>query len=139
MQELALDGLALWRRLASLRRRPRDAASEHEPSARRQAGMPAPHQRNLSVTDSLHEVLVTLGIPQASEWLAPHWQESMTCLPDEPPRFLNCAHIAEICRYGGLSAEVESLLCKTAETVRENPALLRLAWHCSRLVYEHLD
>jgi len=83
--------------------------------------------------------MVALGISQVSELLAPHWQESMASLRDEPPRFLSRTGIQEICRYSGLSAEAESLLCETAETVRENPALLRLAWHCSRLAFEHLD
>ena len=91
------------------------------------------------MTDRLHEVLATLGIPQASELLAPHWQESLACLPDGPPRFLTRTSIMEICCYGGLGTEAAALLCETAETIRENPAFLRLAWHCSRLVYEHLD
>ena len=91
------------------------------------------------MTDSLNGVLTTLEIPQASELLTPHWQESLACLPDGPPRFLTRASIMGICCYGRLGAEAASLLCETAETIRESPALLRLAWHCARLVYEHLD
>ena len=91
------------------------------------------------MTDSLHEVLATLGVSQASALFAPHWEQSMACLPHEPPPFLARAGIGEICHYAGLDGEVESRLCETAESVCESPALLRLAWHCSRLAFEHLD
>ena len=87
----------------------------------------------------LDEVLAELGIEDSRESLAPHWDESEASLPDTTPHFLEAAQIAEVRPYTRLPAEVEPLLLEAARHTRETPALLHLAWHCYRLLFEETD
>jgi hypothetical protein len=88
---------------------------------------------------TLPEVLAELREQAAYEALAPHWEESMSLLGKEPPAFLSPEDFLTSREWSDLPAEADSLLRETAQRIREHPALLRLAWHCYRLLYYHLD
>jgi hypothetical protein len=85
------------------------------------------------------EVLTTLGIPAAAEVLAAHWEESAALLPAECPRFLDPENISRTRAFALLPEEVDPPLHEAARRITSSPQLLQLAWHCHRLLYEHLD
>jgi len=87
----------------------------------------------------LADVLAELGADGAFDALAPHWAESEACFPDAAPAFLTPAQIRASRELAALPAELDALLLETARRVRERPALLHLAWHCFRLLFEHRD
>ena len=85
------------------------------------------------------EVLSTLGIPDATEILAEHWEESAALLPAERPRFLDPDHISQTREFALLPEEVDPLLHEAARRITASLELFQLAWHCHRLLYEHFD
>ena len=87
----------------------------------------------------LSHVLTALGVGGATEVLAPHWDESEACFPDELPRFLEPRCVSEFREFGLLPPAADADLHEAARRVAASPAMLHLAWHCQRLLYEHLD
>lgn len=87
----------------------------------------------------LSHVLTALGVQSATEVLEPHWELSEACLPNERPRFLEPRCISESRDFGLLPAQADPELHEAARRIVASPALLHLAWHCHRLLYEHLD
>jgi len=87
----------------------------------------------------LKEVLKELDVADSEELLAEHWVESEESFPSGLPRFLAAEAITESRTLGGLEAEADLELHEAARRIVSSPALLHLAWHCQRLLYEHLD
>ena len=87
----------------------------------------------------LHHVLTTLGLSRHAELLAPHWGESMSSLPPPGSSFLCPVTLRRELRYGSTPDGAVAALCDIAERVRQHPELFCLAWHCHRLLFEHLD
>ena len=88
---------------------------------------------------SLDEVLTRLEILDSLEVFEPHWEESEGCFPGDLPFFLDPAQSTASRAFADLPPEVDALLVEAAQCVRENPALLHLAWHAYRLLFEHRD
>ncbi len=84
-------------------------------------------------------MLAELGIEDTRELFAPYWEASEASLPEDGPEFLDAAHITECHDFAKLPAELEPLLQETAARVRQTPALVHLAWHCYRLLFEEDD
>ena len=87
----------------------------------------------------LEQVLTELGLPDSRELLEPHWEESEASLPEQGPAFLRPREISASRECLRLAPEAEPVVQAAAERVRENPALLHLAWHCYRLLFYHRD
>ena len=87
----------------------------------------------------LSHVLTALGVGSATEGLAPYWDQSEASFPDELPRFLEPRCVSEFREFGCLPAEGDPELHEAARRIAASPELLRLAWHCHRLLYEHLE
>ena len=87
----------------------------------------------------LNDILKTLGVASAAEILAPHWDQSASSLPAELPRFLAPETITRTRELGHLAAEADPELYEAARLITSSPELLHLAWHCQRLLCEHLD
>lgn len=88
---------------------------------------------------TLEEVLSALHTPaEAYASLEPFWDESEAAFPAAGPSFLREDELAANCDWGGLPFEAVPLLRETARRTRENPALLHLAWHCHRLLLDHV-
>lgn len=84
-------------------------------------------------------VLAELVAEDALELLAPHWEESEASTPASGPSFLDPAELTASREFLDLPKEMDELLLVAARRVRETPALLCLAWHCYRLLFEHHD
>jgi hypothetical protein len=87
----------------------------------------------------LSDVLKELGVSEAEEALAPHWEESEASYPVGGPRFLQADTIKALREFSGLAPESEEHLLRAARTILASPALSHLAWHCARLLYDCLD
>lgn len=87
---------------------------------------------------ALQEVLSALQSPEAATALEPFWEESEACFPAGGPGFLREEELASNCDWGGLPPEAVPLIRETARHTRENPALCHLAWHCHRLLLDHV-
>jgi hypothetical protein len=87
----------------------------------------------------LDDVLALVGTPEAREAYEPHWEESVASLPAELPSFLRDDVILASREYANLDPAMEPVLLAAAERVRSTPALVLLAWHCTRLMWEHRD
>lgn len=87
----------------------------------------------------LEAVLAQLREDAALEVLYPHWEESVTSLGDSVPSFLTDDEIRSSFAWSGLATETEPALLCAAAHIRQEPALVSLAWHCHQLLYEHLD
>ena len=87
----------------------------------------------------LRSVLGELGIPQALELLAPHWQQSLASLPDAGPSLLAREQFVWARSFAGLPDEVDDDLARAAQLILNNVALTRFVWHCHELVYRHRD
>ena len=87
----------------------------------------------------LHDILKTLGVDSVIEILAPHWNQSESSFPAAGPRFLVPEAITRARELGRLPAAADFELHQAARRISSSPELLHLAWHCHRLLYEHLD
>src|SRR5437660_179561 len=87
----------------------------------------------------LEKVLNQIQEPGALEVLQPHWGESVAMLGEGVPPFLDPAEFLVSREYCGFGPEVDPLLEETARRIARDPALRHLAWHCSRLLWEHGD
>jgi len=87
----------------------------------------------------LRDVLKELDIVESEDLLSEHWEQSEASFPNELPRFLKADKITESRTLGGLVVEADSELHEAARRIASSPALLHLAWHCQRLLFEHLD
>ena len=87
----------------------------------------------------LDHVLSVLQIEGARELFAPHWDESMAAYPPEGPADFRGAAVREARTFSGLPASLDPLLDQVATQRAASPELSRLAWHQTRLLYEHLD
>lgn len=58
------------------------------------------------------------------------WSESQAARPQGIPTFLREEGVLESCEYAGLPEEIRDDVVRTARVVREELALLHLAWHC---------
>lgn len=86
---------------------------------------------------SLEEILTQVQEPGALEALLPHWDESVAALGGRVPSFLSPAEFSVSRAYCGFGPEVDAPLEKTARRIADSAALRHLAWHCSRLLWEH--
>ncbi len=87
----------------------------------------------------LKDILTQLREPDAIEALRPHWEESEATFPGKRPSFLTPAEFKASREWGGFGPEVDPILEETADRIATNPALLRLAWHGYRLLFENPD
>ena len=87
----------------------------------------------------LNAILTTLGTASATEILAEYWNESEASFPAELPPFLAPETITRLRAFGQLPPEADPELHEVARRIAASPELLHLAWHCHRLIYEHLD
>lgn len=87
----------------------------------------------------LLDALSKIGIPQAAEVLAPHWEESVAALGGGIPWFLAPAEVSAARVWSGFAADAEAELQAEARRIAADPALALVAWHCHRLLYEHTD
>jgi hypothetical protein len=90
-------------------------------------------------TVNLKDILTQLGELDTLESLQPHWEESMATLGDQAPPFLRPEEVLENRDWCGLGPELAPLLLQAAQRIVADPALLRLAWHCYCLMYDHLE
>jgi len=74
---------------------------------------------------------------QLRDWY--DWEESVAALPEEVPPFLQPAEFRANREFCGLGSEVDPQLDEAASRIAQSPALRLLAWHCFRLLYEHLE
>lgn len=88
---------------------------------------------------TLHDALAHIGIPQAAEALAPHWDESVAALGGEEPWFLTAPEVSAAREWGGLAPETEGALFAEARRIATDPGLRLVAWHCHRLLYDRPD
>ena len=88
---------------------------------------------------TLEEVLARIGEAGTLDGLRPHWEESEASFPGQTPSFLLPSEFLVNREWCGLDPAIDPLLTETARRITENPALTHLAWHCTRLLYEHLD
>jgi hypothetical protein len=87
----------------------------------------------------LEDVLTQLRLDVSPEVFRPHWEESEAGLPDGIPSFLQPEEIRRNHSWSSLAPETEPSLLDAAARIRQEPALVMLAWHCYRLLYEHVD
>jgi hypothetical protein len=87
----------------------------------------------------LKGVLEELDIVDSEELLVEHWEKSEASFSSELPRFLTAETITETRTLGGLESKADLELHEAAHRIVSSPALLHLAWHCQRLLFEHLD
>jgi len=87
----------------------------------------------------LATVIELIGDGQARDILAEHWADSEARFPDGGPRFLKPAQITETRHSAGLPEEVDAALHAVAKRIAAEPGLAHLAWHCSRVAFEHSD
>ena len=93
----------------------------------------------MSDTLNLSDILRELHVEAALPALGDHWDESEACFPAAGPRFLDPAAIRQWRKRGGLPAEADAELVEAARLIAARPALLHLAWHCHRLLFDRLD
>lgn len=85
---------------------------------------------------SVGQVLEALGETDCLEAVAPSWEESMKCLPGGGLPFLDPGQFRESRAWCGFDSGIEPLLEKAAAEIAGDRALLLLAWHCNRTVFE---
>ena len=86
----------------------------------------------------LESTLAELGESVDITPMADGWDESMRSLP-ETVRFLARGEIHHAREYCGLPADLEEPLVECAGRIAENPALVRLAWHTARRLFDSPD
>jgi len=87
----------------------------------------------------LEDVLTQLRVDVSPEIFRPHWEESVASLPEGVPPFLRPEEVRRNHSWSSLPPETEPALLAAAARMRQEPALVMLAWHCYRLLYEHVD
>jgi len=87
----------------------------------------------------IDDVLAALGEMETGDPVREHWEESMAAFPRKPPSFLDPGEIRGGREWAGLEPEVDAALAEAARRIRDNPALLRLAWHCYWCLFEGTD
>ncbi len=87
----------------------------------------------------LELLLHRLQEAEAIDGLREHWNESQACLPQGRPDFLDPDRVCEQRAFAGLDPALDRPLRSMAERVWASAELRTLAWHCRRLVFEHLD
>ena len=87
----------------------------------------------------LEEILAQLQESGSQEALRPHWDESVATLGQGLPGFLDPDEFIISREYCGFGSEVDPLLEETARRIAHDPALRDLAWHCFRLLGEHVE
>jgi hypothetical protein len=87
----------------------------------------------------LEDVLSQLREDAALEVFRPYWEDSVASLGDSVPPFLTVDEIRRNLSWSRLAPETEAVLLDAAARIRQEPALVLLAWHCYRLLFEHLD
>jgi hypothetical protein len=85
----------------------------------------------------IEEILAQLQEPGSLEVLRPYWGESVATLGQGVPSFLDPAAFTVSREYCGFGPEVDPPLEEAARRIARDPALRSLAWHCSRLLWEH--
>jgi hypothetical protein len=93
----------------------------------------------MSTMFTLEEVLIRVQEQGAAEVLRPHWEESMASLDEQEPSFLRDSEFIPSRQWSGLGEEMDALLCAAARLIAGNQALVQLAWHCYRLLFENTD
>ena len=107
---------------------------------RANTAQPESHTVNTpSSTADLNSVLNALDIAEAEPILTPYWQESCTSLPADAPTFLTPDAIAQARLLARLPPQADAVLHLLAQRILASPHLLQYAWHCQRLLCEHLD
>jgi hypothetical protein len=66
----------------------------------------------------------------ASDDVRRAWDQSLGAMPEGVPEFLTDPFWREYSRWCGFSGELDERLARVAATVRADPALCHLAWHC---------
>ena len=84
----------------------------------------------------LKNILTELREQDAFEALRPHWEESEATFPNERPSFLTPAEFKTSREWAGFGPDVDPILEETADRIAASPALLHLAWHGYRLLFE---
>lgn len=87
---------------------------------------------------TLNQVLADLQLDVDRELLAPYWDEDVACLPQSPD-LLQPETFLALREYVSLDAAVDPLLEQVAAEIRSSEPLKALWWHCTRLVFHHLD
>ncbi len=80
------------------------------------------------------ELVARLGEPDTLEALRHGWEQSEATLPAGVPSLLDPAEITASRAYAGLPQSLDPLLHAVAAQIREEPALLHLAWHTWRVL-----
>jgi len=93
----------------------------------------------LSETPVLTDVLNALSIGDSVELFAPHWENSVAALADDTPWLLEPDLITSQAVDAALPRDAVDDVLRVARVVADDPDLRFLLWHCSRLLYEHLD
>lgn len=88
---------------------------------------------------TLEEALARIQEPDALEVLRPHWEDSLAALEPGVPSFLHPEEFLVSREWCGFGPEVDAPLSEAAQRIAGDPALLRLAWHCHRLLFEHTE
>jgi hypothetical protein len=87
----------------------------------------------------LEEILAQVQESDSLEVLRPHWDESVATLGQGLPSFLDPDEFTVSREYCGFGPDVDPLLEETARRIARDPALRHLAWHCFRLLWEHVE
>lgn len=88
---------------------------------------------------NLRQLLTDLQAESALEVIAERWEESEACFPPHLPRFLDPANITGQRAFARFPEHLDATLVAAAAQVSTSPALLHLAWHASRMVFDQLD
>jgi hypothetical protein len=67
--------------------------------------------------------------------LSKFWKESASIDPSEIFHFLDTPQWRESREWGGIDAELDEALDRTAKRIKQSPELLRLFWHCYWRIY----
>ena len=84
----------------------------------------------------LKDVLAQVREPDALEALLPNWEESEAAFPSDLPSFLTPKEFGLSREWSGLGPEADPVLDAAAHRIAASPALLHLAWHGYRLLFE---
>ncbi|MCK5806323.1 MAG: DUF5596 domain-containing protein [Lentisphaeria bacterium] len=88
----------------------------------------------------LQDILTYIGDNiERDDTLAEHWAESVATFPAELPRFLDPESATEAREFASLPVEADRELREAALQIAASPELLHLAWHCQRLLWDHLE
>ncbi len=91
------------------------------------------------MNDDLNSVLTALHLAEAAPIIAPYWEQSCACLPDDTPTFLTPTAISQTRILARLAPAADPVLHALARQILASPPLLQYAWHCQLLLCQHLD